>query len=239
MIFRRLLSLLFVFLSSGIFATEIVVENPAGFFFYSPIHYDTTKNLENRKDVIVIFGRSINLVVYSKAWIEDGLVVKLKLEKRFDFLSSFKNLMLINGQYLSQEQLNRVIAPMDSMIYNLEYFPSKKNTTKFYLESRKISPCIFGNNYWPESYIKQTFGFVKNTAIKMIRRGRIYRDKTKRNQENLDPFKELVDYTEVAFLIQPGYLADKSVKNNSKRGWVFSLDFSSSGSGNVPHLKKL
>lgn len=309
-VFRRLILLVFIILSVGSYATEIVVENPAGFSLYSSIHHDATRGLEIRKDIIIIPGRSPNLVVYSRAWIENGKVTKLKLERRFDSSSSYKDLVQVDGGYLSQEQIGHIILPADflkispinsflflkentasrnekftyteldpfsgrifefeynyeseavvdtevgkvnagvyrikvksmefegeysfddsgdpvagkfmgSTIYNLKYFPSKKSAVKFDYESRKISPYLFGNNYWSEAYIKQTFGFVRNSAIEMIRWGGIYRDKEKRRPDELELFKKFIDYTGVVPLIQLGYFTNEPVLEQLERVLVF------------------
>lgn len=310
MVFRRLILLVFIIFSVGGYATEIVVENPAGFSFYSLIHYDAAKELEIRKDIIIIPGKSPNPVVYSKAWVENGKVAKLKLERRFDSSSSFKDLVLIDGGYLSQEQVDHIILPADflrtspinsfqflkentasrkdrftyneldpfsgkvlefeydyeneitvdteigkvnvgvyrmkvksmglegeysfdtsgepvvgkfmgSTIYNLKYFPSKKIAVKFDYESKEISPYLFGNNYWSEAYIKQTLGFVRNSAIEMIRWGGIYRDKEKRRPNDFELFKKFIDYTSVVPLIQLGYFTDEPVEEQLEKVLAF------------------
>ncbi|MGC9383707.1 MAG: GH39 family glycosyl hydrolase [Kosmotogaceae bacterium] len=110
-----------------------------------------------------------------------------------------KNGNLISGQFLT------------SKIYNTEYFPSKDiKRDGFGYETRKISPYLFGNNYWKETTIKNSMAYLKASSIDMIRWGGIYRDEVPRTIRDYVTFKEFIDYTSAEPLVQLEYFSEQS-----------------------------
>ncbi|AKI97365.1 hypothetical protein [Kosmotoga pacifica] len=93
--------------------------------------------------------------------------------------------------------------------YNLKYFPSKRpEVQKLPFEIVPISPYLFGNNYWKEWSFMLASPFIKNSAIKMIRWGGIFRDYNQRRLYDFQNFTRMLEYTDVEPLVQLEYFSE-------------------------------
>ncbi|TYC03056.1 MAG: hypothetical protein FXF54_00980 [Kosmotoga sp.] len=100
---------------------------------------------------------------------------------------------------------------MGSTTYNTKYYPSKDiERDSHVFETKPVSQFMFGNNYWKEESAELLMGYVKASAINMMRWGGIYRDHTPRTRNDINNFKKLIDYTHAEPFIQLEYFSEKS-----------------------------